>query len=84
MGPDLRGVTDRRERAWLARYIADPAQMLSEGDPVATALHNKYKKVGMPYLGLSASQVAEVISFLDARDNVTTRTSQKDSAHAGH
>jgi protein SCO1 len=79
-GPDLRGVTDRRERAWLTRYIADPAQMLSAGDPVATALHNKYKKVGMPYLGLSGSQVAEVISFLDARD----RKTQKQSAHAGH
>ena len=70
------------ERAWLARYIADPAQMLSSGDPVATALHNKYKKVGMPYLGLSASQVAEVISFLDARDSAVARGTQKESARA--
>ncbi len=82
MGPDLRGVTDRRERAWLARYIADPAQMLSSGDPVATALHNKYKKAGMPYLGLSASQVAEVIAFLDARGNAVAKRTQKESTRA--
>jgi protein SCO1 len=84
IGPDLRGVTDRRERAWLARYIADPAQMLTAGDPVATALHNKYKKVGMPYLGLSASQVAELVSFLDARDSAIAKAAQKGSTHAGH
>src|SRR5262245_56429584 len=84
IGPDLRGVTDRRESAWLTRYIADSPQMLSQGDPVATALHNKYKKAGMPYLGLSTSQVADVISFLDARDSAATGKSQKDSARAGH
>jgi len=84
IGPDLRGVTDRRERAWLARYIADAPRILSSGDPVAAALHNKYKKVVMPYLGLSASQVAEVMSFLDARNAAAIEKSQKDSAHAGH
>jgi protein SCO1/2 len=84
MGPDLAGVTDRRERAWLARYIADPAQVLAAGDPVATALHNKYKRVGMPYLGLSASQVAEVVSFLETRDNAATGQSQGNSARGAH
>jgi protein SCO1 len=84
IGPDLRGVTGRRERVWLTRYIADAPRVLSSGDPVAAALHIKYRKVVMPYLGLSASQVGEVISFLDARDAVATRKSQKDTAHAGH
>jgi protein SCO1 len=67
VGPDLAGVTDRRERAWLARYIADPAEMLAKGDPVATALHNKYKKIGMPYLGLGSSDIADVLSYLATR-----------------
>jgi protein SCO1 len=78
IGPDLLGVTDRRERAWLIRYIANPDQMLAAGDPIATALHNKYKRVGMPNLSLSGSEVAELISFLDAR----ARKPQKQSAHA--
>jgi protein SCO1 len=84
IGPDLRGVTDRRERVWLARYIADAPQVLSSGDPVAAALHNKYKKVVMPYLGLSASQVAEVMSFLDARNAAIAKGTQKESTHAAH
>jgi protein SCO1 len=79
IGPDLLGVTERRERAWLIRYIANPDQVLAAGDPIATALHDKYKKVGMPNLSLSGSEVAELISFLDAR----ARKPQKQSAHGG-
>ena len=64
LGPDLAGVTDRRERAWLARYIQHPDEVLAAGDPIATALHSKYKKLGMPYLGLGSSDVADLIDFL--------------------
>jgi protein SCO1/2 len=71
LGPDLAGVTARRERAWLARYIERPDEVLAAGDPIATALYNKYKKVGMPYLGLGSSDVADLISFLETRAAVS-------------
>lgn len=67
LGPDLAGVTDRRERAWLLRYIQRPDEVLASGDPVATALYNKYRKVGMPYLGLGSSDVEDLIAFLATR-----------------
>ena len=82
MGPDLLGVTDRRERAWLTRYISAPEQVLAAGDPIATALYNKYKKVGMPNLRLSLSEVTELLSYLDARGNAPREKAQaKQSAH---
>src|SRR4051794_4494354 len=37
LGPDLLGVTQRRERGWLARYLAEPEKLLADGDPVATS-----------------------------------------------
>jgi len=67
LGPDLAGVTDRRERAWLASYIADSGKMREQGDAVAIALHNKYKKIGMPYLALGSSDIADLISYLQTR-----------------
>jgi protein SCO1/2 len=70
LGPDLAGVVDRREQAWLARYIADPPKLREQGDPVAGALYLKYKKIGMPYLGLGASDVADVITFLSKHSPV--------------
>lgn len=83
-GPDLLGVTARRERAWLVRYIGDPDQVLAAGDPIASALYNKYKKVGMPNLRLSSSEVTELVSYLEARSNAPREKSPaRQSAH-GH
>lgn len=64
IGPDLRGVTERRERAWLASYIRNPSAMLSNNDPVARALATKYDPVRMPNMRLSEQDAEDLISFL--------------------
>lgn len=65
VGPDLAGVTARRERAWLARYIGAPDTLLAAGDPTAVALFHKYKQIRMPNLKLGTSDVADLVSFLE-------------------
>lgn len=64
VGPDLAGVGTRRERAWLARWIAEPDRMLAAHDPVATELLAKYRNVPMPNLGLSTEEVSAVVAYL--------------------
>ena len=65
IGPDLADVTTRRDRAWLARWLAVPDQMLAEKDPIATALYAKYKNVIMPNQRLDKADVAAIIGFLE-------------------
>ena len=65
VGPDLLGVTHQRDRAWLARWIQTPDQMLAEKDPIATALYEKYNQVLMPNLRLSDRDVEALIGYLD-------------------
>ena len=36
---------------------------------LATALFNKYKKIGMPNLRLASSDVADLLSFLETHGN---------------
>lgn len=67
VGPDLLGVTSRRDRAWLRRYIAVPDKMLAENDPIAVSLFKKYQEVRMPNEGLHDIDVATVIEYIDAR-----------------
>ncbi len=67
LGPDLLGVTSRRERGWLARFVARPEQMLAEGDPIATSLFRKYSRVRMPNLELGSAEVASLLSYLEAQ-----------------
>ncbi|MEE2672960.1 MAG: SCO family protein [Myxococcota bacterium] len=65
MGPDLIGVTHKRDPAWLARWIAVPDEMLAEEDPLAVALFNQYRQLPMPNLGLNDVDVAAVIDFIE-------------------
>ena len=66
VGPDLAGVTTRRERSWLVRYLRAPDQMLAEKDPIATALSAQFKNIAMPNLRLSDGEIAILLSFLEA------------------
>ena len=69
VGPDLLGVTSRRDREWLKRYIAVPDKMLAEKDPIALALFKKYKEIPMPNVGLHEVDVATILAYLEAQTN---------------
>jgi len=66
VGPDLAGVTTRRDRDWLVRYLRAPDQLLAAQDPIAVALLTKYKDVPMPNLRLSDGEIATVLTYLEA------------------
>lgn len=76
IGPDLLGVADVRDQAWLARQIAAPDEVLAEKDPIATALFEKYKEVQMPNLRLDQDEVKLIIDFLKS----PSEAGQADSA----
>jgi protein SCO1/2 len=63
-GPDLRGVTERRDRAWLTSFIKSPAAMRAKHDPLAMELMDKYKPVVMPNIGISDVDAGDLISYL--------------------
>lgn len=65
VGPDLQGVTARRDRAWLMRWIKAPDLMLAAGDPIATQLLKEYNNVPMPNLRLTDPQVEALIAYLE-------------------
>jgi len=47
-GPDLAGMSSRRERAWLVRFIVDPQAVVDSGDATARALVQNYQGMVMP------------------------------------
>jgi protein SCO1 len=86
VGPDLAGVTRRRERAWLTRYIMDPYRMRAEDDPIARELASRYKAVRMPKLELSNDDASDVLAYLEAMTYKVNAelAGAAASAHAGH
>jgi protein SCO1 len=80
IGPDLQGVTARRERAWLARYIQVPDRVLAARDPIALDLYERYEKTRMPNLGLGATDVTDIISYLESRATASRKPAGDTSA----
>jgi protein SCO1 len=64
IGPDLLGVTNVRDRAWLVRMIVDANKMIEEKDPIATALFKQYKQIRMPPLRLPEADVNTLIEYM--------------------
>jgi protein SCO1 len=68
VGGSLRGVTERRDKGWLARWLKDPPRVIADGDPTARALLARAKGVPMPELALSDADVAALIAWLERSD----------------
>lgn len=62
IGPDLKGVVDRRDPAWLARWIDHPRQMVEDGDSLAVQLDEEYDQ-NMVSLGLSSEEIAALLEY---------------------
>jgi nitrite reductase (NO-forming) len=66
LGPDLHGVTQRRDAAWLGRWLKNPEQML-QSDAAAKELLAKYK-LPMPNQNLSDAEIKEFIEYFKWAD----------------
>jgi len=70
VGPDLRGVTERRDRAWLASYIQHPDKVRARHDPIAMSLAEKFPAVHMPALRLGDVDAKDLVAYLEAQNKV--------------
>ena len=62
-GPDLVGATERRDLAWLRRWLKSTDEML-ESDSIAQALLVEFQNVKMPNLKLSDQEVEALIHYM--------------------
>ncbi|HSF05870.1 MAG TPA: multicopper oxidase domain-containing protein [Methylomirabilota bacterium] len=62
LGPDVAGVTRRRNDAWLTRWLKDPAKML-DTDPDAQAMLKEYNNLPMPNQSLSDTEIRQFIKY---------------------
>jgi cytochrome c2 len=74
IGPDLSGVTTRREESWLKRQIKEPDRMIAEKDPIVMELLKESKNVPMVPLGLSDADVEAVIAYLKSTEQQASVT----------
>jgi len=65
VGPDLKEVNKRRDRAWLHKFIRGSSSVIASGDPIATKLFAEFRQQRMPdWLDLSEKQVDDILDYL--------------------
>ncbi|HWQ55725.1 MAG TPA: cytochrome c [Bryobacteraceae bacterium] len=66
-GPDLKNVTQRKDRPWLVEFLQNPQAMLDKGDPYALKLQQEARGVVMPAAGgMTRERAGALLDLLDA------------------
>lgn len=69
-GPDLKGVTERREGEWLEKWLTSPETMILT-DPIAKELLKEFF-VPMPNQGLTEEDIEAILTYFKYNDSNTT------------
>ena len=71
VGPDLQNVEERKDRAWLARFIVDPRPVLDSGDAYALKLKNAARGVLMPTVpGMTLDRAMNLLDLIEAESQL--------------
>src|SRR6266581_3714767 len=62
-GPDLKDITQRKEREWLVEFLQGPQAMMDKGDPYALKLQQEARGVVMPTIsGISKDRAQALLT----------------------
>jgi nitrite reductase (NO-forming)/hydroxylamine reductase len=64
IGPDLKDISDKRERDWLVRWIDDPIGM-AQNDPIGQEIFAEYNQVPMAPSFLTEPEIDDVLDYID-------------------
>lgn len=67
VGPGLQGVTEKRNREWLKKFITGSQALIKSGDADATAIWNEFNQVVMPDQPLKDAELDAVIDYIAAQ-----------------
>lgn len=84
VGPDLKDVTRRRERAWLDAFLTSPQAMHAKGDPIAKELALKFPDVRMPNVGLAEADIRDLVAYIEAQSHAAQLAAQDGDSHHHH
>ncbi|MEK9136582.1 MAG: c-type cytochrome [Bacteroidota bacterium] len=70
-GPDLKNVTQRKDRAWLTTFIQDPKSVIDAGDAYAQELVRSSRGVLMPALpAMTKARAEALLALIDAESKL--------------
>ncbi|MFP3938817.1 MAG: c-type cytochrome [Thermoanaerobaculia bacterium] len=81
LGPDLAGVTERRDREWLLDFMRAPREAIEAGDPVALTLYERYDRV-MPDQDFAREELGLLLDYIAAGGPAAARPADEGPGRA--
>lgn len=75
VGPDLQGVTKKRNLDWLFKFITSSKDLIGSGDPDAKAIFEDFGKRPMPSHSLSQAEITAILNFINSGGKESNETS---------
>ena len=66
IGPGLKGITEKRDKEWLKKWINNSSELIASGDADAIAIFEEYNKVAMTNFYFSDEEFEALFAYLDA------------------
>ncbi len=71
VGPALKGITERRDEAWLLKWVRNSQAVIASGDQYAVDLFAKWNKVAMPAYDWSDEEIKAVLAYIKEQETAT-------------
>jgi Cytochrome c2 len=69
LGPELAGVNERRDEAWLLKWIHNAPAMIASGDPIAKELDAQFPSAAMTaFPQLSEDQIKNILAYIKSEE----------------
>lgn len=81
-GPDLKGITERRQMDWLVKFVKSSDAMIQSGDPTAVKLYNEFNQIDMPDVKLSEEDIRTLLEFIGSGQQLAAATKSKSALDA--
>src|SRR5689334_23135921 len=65
IGPNLQGVTKRRPKEWLHKWVKNSQAVVKSGDPYAVELFNKFNKTPMTSFNLKDEEIDAILTYIE-------------------
>ena len=64
VGPDLKGISEKRPAEWLIKFTKDSKSLIESGDKTANEIFNEYNKMPMPVQNLTDAEIKTILAYI--------------------
>ncbi|NOU47633.1 MAG: c-type cytochrome [Bacteroidales bacterium] len=65
IGPTLSGILDRRDKAWIYKFVRNSTEVVQSGDAYAVKIFEENNKIPMPPHNLTDAQIDDILAYIN-------------------